>query len=161
MGRSGGETVVPGLKGYSGLALAGALAAALAGGGGGTLQAKPAGGAGLEKCPSQSLPVFLRRFSESVVVQRAFSYFPLKLLHVVDGPNEPETLTTMTGRGSVSYPIYPSRRAAAAERLETTIEERGRSAIVTLNQPDTDYQIRFRFVRTDCWYLTERHDMSL
>lgn len=153
--------VVPGLKGISGLALAGVLTAAPAGGAGGTLQAKPAGRAGLEKCPSQSFPVFLARFSESPGVQRAFTYFPLTVSKVVDGPNEPETVTSRQSRGSVRYPIYPSRRAAAAERLETTIEERGRSAIVTLNQPDTDYQIRFRFVRTDCWYLAERRDMSL
>ena len=147
------------LKRVAALALLVTLAGS--GVGGGPLHAGPTGRGALEPCPSQSLPAFLRSFSESVVVQRAFTYFPLKLLHVVDGPDEPVTLRTMSGRGAVSYPIYPSRRAAASERLETKVEEGRRSAIVTLEQPDTDNQIRFRFVRTDCWYLTERYDASL
>lgn len=75
-----------------------AMLAALAGAG--PLQAGPPGGGG-EPCPSRSFPDFLRSFSESAAVQRAFTYFPLKVSHVVDGTDEPETVTGTSGRGSV------------------------------------------------------------
>ncbi len=125
------------------------------------LQARPAGRAGLEPCPSQSFPVFLRRFSESVVVQRAFTYFPLTVTEVVDGRDEPETVTVSKDRRSLRYPLFPSRRAAAGQGLERLVDLRGRSATVTLRKPDTDFQLEYRFVKTDCWYLVEKRDMSL
>jgi hypothetical protein len=152
--------IVAGLKRFGGLALAAALAAAPAGIGG-PLQAKATGRAALEKCPSQSFPVFLRRFSESVTVQRAFTYFPLTVSKVVDGPDEPETVTSKEGRQSVRYPVFPSRRAASAQGLERLVDLRARSATITLRKPDTDHQFEYRFVRTDCWYLVEKRDMSL
>lgn len=153
--------VVAGLKRLSELTLAGALAAALAGGVGGPLQAKATGRTGLEKCPSQSFPVFLGRFSESPRVQRAFTYFPLTVSKVVDGPDEPETVTSKEGRRSVRYPVFPSRRTAAAQGLERLVDLRARSATITLRKPDTDLQFEYRFVRTDCWYLVEKRNMSL
>jgi hypothetical protein len=154
----GEETDVPGSRRIAVAALLGGAAVA---GAFGPLQAKPTGRAGLEPCPSRSFAAFLDRFSESAAVQRAFTYFPLTVSEVVDGRDEPATATVSKDRRSLRYPVFPSRRAAAGQGLERLVDLRRRSATVILRKPDTDFQLEYRFVRTDCWYLVEKRDMSL
>jgi hypothetical protein len=114
-------------------------------------------------CPAGAFDAFVTRFAEDVAVQRAFTDARVTVHRVQDGPVEPVTVTELTPREALRYPLLPSVAARSSEglRLETRRAPSG-AAVARLFTPDTDHQVDFVFRRNGaCWSLKAIDDQSL
>lgn len=113
-------------------------------------------------CPSTEFSAFLTAFSERTEVQRAFIQQPLQMVTTVAGDPEPEMQKNSLSGDQLKFPIIPNLAKREVEGLTLTVkEQRGNKATAILQKPDTDYVIEYRFVRSQCWILSEVTDFSL
>jgi hypothetical protein len=115
-------------------------------------------------CPSQDFAAFLKAFSTSADVQRAFSRSPLQYDRVAShGGAEPAILKHSVQRAAPGYYSMLSPPAQAKEMLEQKMTAQGRDVVVlVLSKPDTDYQVEYLFRRSaGCWQLQRISDHSL
>lgn len=114
-------------------------------------------------CPSPDFDGFLKAFTESVEVQKAFSAEPLES-QTVDATAEPEPalVTKMLAAGELQFPLIPNKQQQAQQGLtmrQSVLENSDTK--VTLAKEDTDYQMSFYFRKSECWQLYRIRNESL
>ncbi|TVT86353.1 hypothetical protein [Pseudomonas sp. H3(2019)] len=113
-------------------------------------------------CPSTDFNAFLTSFSESPAVQKAFTQRPLQFVATVDAEPEPRQEKRALGGEQIKFPLLPDRAYREAEGLALSVKElSGDHATAILNKPDTDYLVEYRFVRGQCWMLSEVSDFAI
>ena len=116
------------------------------------------------KCPSQNFSKFLYVFSENISVQKAFTKNPLEKLQLdLDANPEPKPFTTFLDHEKVTFPILPDQSYRHKNNLVFHTKKADRKTVlVSLQKPDTDYQILYHFKQNDsCWILERIEDWSL
>lgn len=115
------------------------------------------------QCPSTDFLIFLNAFADGEKVQRAFTAYPLRKQQLdPDAEPEPRPVTRWLKRQEVGFPVIPPSVERAKDSLELrVVEVSGDKAKVTLEKPDTDYQVSYFFDRKDCWRLVGIEDWSL
>jgi uncharacterized protein YecT (DUF1311 family) len=113
-------------------------------------------------CPSSDFNTFLASFSESAAIQKVFVQRPLTFVVTVNAEPEPRQEKRSLKDDQIKFPLVPERAKREAEGLMLTVkEQRGDKATAILQKPDTDYVVEYRFVRGQCWMLTEVSDFAL
>ncbi|MGY2291436.1 hypothetical protein ACW9H6_11875 [Pseudomonas sp. SDO528_S397] len=113
-------------------------------------------------CPSKKFSQFLDAFAESVPVQEAFTNAPLKKLITVDAEPEPRQETLLVEKEKIAFPVLPNKENRGVNGLNLqVIDNKGDTATVRLEKPDTDYQVIYVFKLLSCWRLDEVKDYSL
>jgi len=113
-------------------------------------------------CPSINFDAFLASFAQYAVVQKAFVQRPLQFVTMIAGDPEPTSEKRALSDAQIKFPLMPDRVKREIEGLALTVkEQQGDSATVILHKPDTDYVIEYRFVREQCWMLSEVSDFAL
>ncbi|WP_426206510.1 hypothetical protein [Pseudomonas sp. TWP3-1] len=113
-------------------------------------------------CPSPEFSAFLGAFSEHPDVQKTFIQQPLQMVTTVAGDPELEMQKNSLSGDQLKFPIIPDLAKREVQGLTLKVkEERGNKATAILQKPDTDYVIEYRFVRGQCWILSEVTDFSL
>jgi uncharacterized protein YecT (DUF1311 family) len=113
-------------------------------------------------CPSIDFDAFLASFAQHTVVQKAFVQRPLQFVTTVAGDPEPTSEKRALTDAQIKFPLIPDRVKREIEGLTLTVKEQHEdSATVILQKPDTDYVIEYRFVRGQCWMLSEVSDFAL
>lgn len=106
---------------------------------------------------------FSRRYIASSAYQRAHALPRILYSAVVNDADEPHTVTReLRTAGSTVWQVWPrERRDANGLQVEVRNVQRLRAEILVAN-PDTDWQIIYRFARRQkCWALVEVDDRSL
>jgi hypothetical protein len=128
-------------------------------------------------CPSQDFSVFLKRFSESAKLQKAFTTLPLVYGQVdqeLIGTGKPD-FSTRSIKSFQEVPLFdkadggrilPSAAKLAKESLKldpvSEVRENPAEKTAKLYAPDTGFHILFKFRKvTGCWFLLEIDDMSV
>jgi len=111
-------------------------------------------------CPSRDFPAFLDAFVDSTEIQQAFTTKPLQV-DSLDSNAEPEPEVVSTMVSDVTFPVIPSKEEQTSEGMLLSVERAVDDAIVTLEKPDTDYQVRYHFRIEKCWLLVRKEDKSL
>lgn len=123
---------------------------------------KTGGNAANVACPSNEFSAFLAAFSERADVQKTFVQQPLQLATTVAGDPEPELEKRSVSGDQIKFPLIPDRVKREADGLTLTVkEQQGDNATAILQKPDSDYVIEYRFVRGQCWMLSQVSDFSL
>jgi hypothetical protein len=114
-------------------------------------------------CPSQDFDAFLKAFTTSVKTQVAFTARPLRFERVdSEAQPEPATVVEMLDGDKLAFPVMPTVKEQAAEKFEMATTRISETEMeTTLFVPETDYQLRFGFRKTDCWELFKKADDSL
>jgi hypothetical protein len=128
-------------------------------------------------CPSQDFSAFLRSFSESAKLQKAFTRLPLVYGQVdqeLVGTGKPDFSTRSIGRFQ-EVPLFdkadggrilPSTAKLAKNGLKvevvTEVRESPSEKIAKLYAPDAGFHIFFKFRKVaTCWFLFEIDDKSV
>lgn len=106
-------------------------------------------------CADADFASFLRRFEQSIDVQRAATADPLAMESVdAEAIPEPRPVTRHVPLAEVEFPILPDARRRESEGLEEAITEPARDRReVTHRIADSDAQIRYEFRAQPCWKL--------
>jgi uncharacterized protein YecT (DUF1311 family) len=119
--------------------------------------APAAGGAAAIACPSQDLQSFVAAFAEDPALQKAFTAETVDTafddLAALPGPKESvESLP----RSRLQFPVMPNRAQQAKEGLQyRQLSADKAGAVVILEVPDTDANLRYTFRRDRCWTLVK------
>ena len=114
-------------------------------------------------CPSQDFSEFLKVFSENIVIQRAFTKYPLKKWQLdLDSDPEPKPVLRNLRSSQISFPVIPGESERNLKSLTFRIEKiESKKAKLLLMKADTDYQISYFFSKNSCWNLDRIEDWSL
>ena len=114
-------------------------------------------------CPSQDFSEFLKMFSESVVIQKAFTKYPLvkQQLDLAADP-KPKPIIRNLRPNQVSFPVMPGESERRLRSLTLHIEKiEPTKAKLSIAKVDTDYQVSYFFIKNSCWNLGRIEDWSL
>ena len=117
----------------------------------------------LVQCPADDFQVFLSIFTEDVQVQRSYTNFPLKELHLdINARPEPKPVIKSLSRSQVLFPVIPNMVERNAKGLKIRFDQVGMlQSKISLRKEDTDYLVIYFFVKDGCWKLTQIEDWSL
>ncbi|MGO1069332.1 lysozyme inhibitor LprI family protein [Lysobacter sp. CA199] len=123
-----------------------------------TAAAAPAtGAAATVACPSQDLKAFVAAFAEDPALQKAFTAETVETaFDDLAALPEPKESVESLPRSSLQFPVMPNRAQQAKEGLqyrELSADKAG--AVVILEVPDTDANLRYTFRRDRCWTLVK------
>lgn len=116
------------------------------------------------KCPSQNFSKFLHVFSENASIQKAFTKNPLEKLQLdLDANPEPKPFSVLLDHKQIFFPILPNKDNREKNNLILyTKKINNKKVRLTLEKPDTDYQVIYIFKQNDlCWLLERIEDSSL
>ena len=113
-------------------------------------------------CPSQDFREFLNVFSESIVIQRAFTKYPLKKRQLkVKAGSEPRPFVRHLDRNQINFPVIPAETERREKHLILQFfDYSGPAGEAMLVKSDTDFQILFKFEKNSCWQLTSIDDQT-
>lgn len=114
-------------------------------------------------CPA-TFNAFAGRFRADAAFQKAQTAPQLVMTHVDPAAEpEPQTVERTVPRAKVEFPVIASRQHMAEEGVRMFIAgAAGRRPSIVLRKADSDFLMRYRFVRTtDCWQLVRIDDESL
>ncbi len=112
------------------------------------------------KCPSNDFDVFLKKFTENIEVQRAFTGFPLEKLSIVDAHGEPKLLTEFLKREQIFFPLVPDTKKRELKNIDIWVDHlTDFSAEITLRNRSENYKsVSLFFTKDVCWKLTKIED---
>lgn len=115
-------------------------------------------------CPATQFTQFAQAFADNEQVQRSFVNTPLVSHYMdVDAQPEPKVVSRKLALAEIKFPLLPAKAEREARKLKLKIDaDAENEAWLIMEQPDTDYQMRYQFVRkNDCWTLMKMDDASL
>ncbi|MEH6415473.1 lysozyme inhibitor LprI family protein [Pseudomonas sp. CGJS7] len=118
--------------------------------------AAPASGtASAIACPSQDLKTFVAAFAEDPALQKAFTAETVDTaFDDLTAMPEPAESVEALPRSKLQFPVMPNRAQQAKEGLKfREMSPEGDRAVVILEVPDTDANLRYTFRRDRCWTL--------
>ena len=119
-------------------------------------------------CPSQDFPEFLKVFSESVGIQKAFTKYPLKYAQVTDATAEPLPKRSMRHlkKSDIRFPVFSSTKQLNIYGLRIDIQgkRQEKTEIVverSAGEKSLGHYVEYKFIKNNqCWKLFEINDQS-
>ena len=108
-------------------------------------------------CPATEIDEFVTAFAEDPALQKAFTADTVDAAFIDwNAQPEPAESVETLARDALTFPVMPNRARQQAEGLRyREISSDGDRAIIALEVPDTDAQLRYTFRRTGCWTLVK------
>ena len=113
-------------------------------------------------CPSQQFEPFFKAYTESAVVQKAFTEYPLAHVLLDHSSEKPRQIKVVLPKAKVVFPLIPSAARRKAERLDFRVDAvTGDKAQASIFNTERGYQKAYFFRKTACWKLELVEDRSL
>ncbi len=106
---------------------------------------------------------FLVKFISDIATQQSSIDIKLRQSHIdVNAEPEPKAIHKEQLLNEVKFPIFPLDSTRQQQKLVYNVDSTTHdSIVVTLQKPDTDYQIKYHFHRKSKWILDWIEDQSL
>lgn len=112
------------------------------------------------RCPAGDFESFFNVFANDVSVQKAFTRKPLQIDYL-DPAADPEPKFVSEMSSSFDFPVVPGAAEQETRGLIRSTKDLPGESVVTLEKPDTDYQVSYYFRKGACWTLYRKEDKSL
>jgi hypothetical protein len=113
-------------------------------------------------CPSQKFEPFIKAYSESAAVQKAFTEYPLAHIMLDHAKDKPRQIKLALPKAKLTFPLLQSAAQRKTEQLDFRVDAvTADKAQATIFNTERGYEKSYYFKKTACWKLELVEDRSL
>jgi hypothetical protein len=113
-------------------------------------------------CPSEKFEPFLKAYTASTDVQKAFTEYPLAHVLLDHSSDKPREIKVVVPKAKLAFPVMPSAAKRKSEHLDMRVDAvTADKAQATIFNTESGYQKAYFFKKSACWKLELVEDRSL